>query len=255
MIECLNEVANQKNFPKFFKPPTAWIGHLHFAYFLIKKFKPKIFVELGTHNGNSYFAFCQSVMENKTNTLCYAVDHWKSDEHTFAYDGETVFSTVNNYNLNNYSKFSKLLRMNFDEALNKFADRSVDLLHIDGLHTYEAVKHDFESWLPKLAPGAIIIFHDTQVKVRDFGVYKLWQDLAKIYLNNIEFTHSYGLGVLQLNDAKSHLDFFKYDFIEKKDFTNFFFKMYKKLLIRKTIPIYKFKFLNRFKMILNFFIK
>ena len=190
MIENLNKTFNKKNFPKFFSPPSAWIGHLHFAYFLIKELKPKIFVELGTHSGNSYFAFCQSVIENNTNTLCYAVDNWKGDVHTFEYEGEKIFSKVNNYNLNNYSKFSKLLRMDFDEALNNFDDRSVDLLHIDGFHTYEAVKHDFESWLPKLAPGAVILFHDTQVKQRDFGVYKLWQELGKTYSNNIEFPHS-----------------------------------------------------------------
>jgi GT2 family glycosyltransferase len=198
--------------------PSAWLGHLHFAYFLIQEFKPKVFVELGTHGGNSYFAFCQSVKENQTNTLCYAVDHWKGDQHTFEYEGDKIFSKVNDYNLSHYSKFSKLLRMNFDDALNEFEDASVDLLHIDGFHTYEAVKHDFESWLPKLAPGAIVLFHDTQVKERDFGVYKLWQELTKIYPNHIEFTHSYGLGVLQLNDAKCYLDFFKYDFKTKKFF-------------------------------------
>jgi hypothetical protein len=255
MIENLNKTFNKKNFPKFFSPPSAWIGHFHFAYFLIKELKPKIFVELGTHGGNSYFAFCQSVMENSTNTLCYAVDHWKGDGHTFEYEGDEIFSKVNNYNQNNYSKFSKLLRMNFDDALNNFDDRSVDLLHIDGFHTYESVKHDFKSWLPKLAPGAVILFHDTQVKQRDFGVYKLWQELTKTYSNNIEFLHSYGLGVLQLNDAKSYLDFFKYDFKDKKNFTTFFLNMHKKLLIQKIIPIYKFKVLNRLKMIFSFFIK
>ena len=53
--------------------PNAWIGHLPFAYWLIKLAKPKIFVELGTHTGNSYFGFCQSVRDNKMSTKCYAV--------------------------------------------------------------------------------------------------------------------------------------------------------------------------------------
>jgi hypothetical protein len=245
MIENLKKTFNKKIFPKFLNPPFAWLGHLHFAYFLIKKFKPRVFVELGTHSGNSYFAFCQSVIENSTNTLCYAVDHWKGDKHTYEYEGEKIFSNVNSYNLSNYSKFSKLLRMSFDEALNNFHDRSVELLHIDGFHTYDVVKNDFESWLPKLAPGAVVLFHDTQVKKRNFGVYKLWQELTKIYSNNIEFSHSYGLGVLQLNDAKSYLDFLKYDFNDKKNFTFFFLNMYRKLFFKKIIQIYKFKLINK----------
>ena len=61
--------------------------------------------------------------------------------------------------------------------------------------------------------------------------------------------------MLQLNDAESYLDLFKYDFINKKNFTTFFLKMHKKLLIQKIIPIYKFKILNRLKMIFSFFIK
>jgi hypothetical protein len=46
-----------------------------------------------------------------------------------------------------YESFSQLLCMTFDEALQQVADESVDLLHIDGLHTYEAVKRDYNATL------------------------------------------------------------------------------------------------------------
>ena len=186
--------------PRSLQSPSAWLGHLPFAAWIIREVSPKIFVELGTHYGHSYFAFCQSVAEAELSTQCYAVDTWEGDEHATHY-GENVFAKVSAHHQEHYAGFSHLLRMTFDDAVTHFADESIDLLHIDGLHTYEAVRHDFETWLPKLAPGAVVMFHDTNVRERNFGVWKWWEELQKQYPNNIEFSHSYGLGVLQLNNA------------------------------------------------------
>ena len=180
--------------------PNAWIGHLPFAAWVIRDRAPEIFVELGTHSGNSYFSFCQSVLEAGMATKCYAVDTWQGDAHAGQYD-EEIFTRVDAHNQEHYAGFSTLMCMLFDDAVAYFADQSVDILHIDGLHTYEAVHHDFETWLPKLAPGALVLFHDTQVRESDFGVWKLWNELKEQYPSSLEFTHSNGLGVLQLNNA------------------------------------------------------
>lgn len=186
--------------PDSLQSPDSWVGHLPFAAWVIKEVAPKIFVELGTHSGNSYFSFCQSVAENNLATKCYAVDTWQGDEHAGQYN-ENIFTDVSAHNQQHYAGFSRLLRMTFDAAADYFGDESIELLHIDGLHTYEAVYHDFETWLPKLAPGAVVLFHDTNVRERNFGVWKLWEELQVRYPNNIEFVHSHGLGVLQLNNA------------------------------------------------------
>ena len=186
--------------PYMFMQDSAWHGHLPFAAWLMKELKPDVFVELGSHWGHSYFSFCQAVSESKLGTKCFAVDTWQGDGHAGIY-GDEVLNHITGHNQANYGAFSRLLRMTFDEASNYFSGPSVDLLHIDGLHTYGAVKHDFDSWLPKLTPGAVVIFHDTNVRERDFGVWKLWDELTKKYPNNIEFTHSHGLGVLQIEGA------------------------------------------------------
>jgi len=88
--------------------------------------------------------------------------------------------------------------MPFDSALQSFQDGGVDLLHIDGLHTYEAVRHDFESWQRKLLPDAIVLFHNTNVYSEGFGVWKYFQELTGKYKNHLEFKHSYALGVIQM---------------------------------------------------------
>lgn len=209
--------------PNSLHSPNAWIGHLPFAAWIIKEVAPKIFVELGTHSGNSYFSFCQSVVENKLSTKCYAVDTWQGDEHAGKYSDE-VFAKVNAYHQEHYAEFSQLLRMTFDDAVTYFEDESIELLHIDGLHTYEAVRHDFDIWQPKLAPGAVVLFHDTNVRSGDFGVWKLWEELQALYSNHLEFIHSHGLGVLQLNNApdEKKLHWLQPDSLEKQPLINYF---------------------------------
>ena len=94
-----------------------------------------------------------------------------------------------------YSNFSKLLRATFDEAVNQFDDGSIDLLHLDGRHFYEDVKHDFETWQRKLLSRAIVLFHDTQVREHGFGVYQFWEAIRRDFAH-FEFIHGAGLGVL-----------------------------------------------------------
>jgi len=183
--------------PDWIQVPHEWVGHMPSAYWLMGEIRPKVFVDLGTHTGNSYFSFCQAVRDKGLTTRCYAVDTWKGDAHAGFY-GDEVFDQLNRYNKLKYKDFSTLYRMTFDEALVRFQDRSVELLHIDGMHTYEAVRNDFEAWLPKLAPGALVLFHDIKIRYGDFGVWKLWAELKKQYPRCLEFEHSAGLGILQI---------------------------------------------------------
>jgi hypothetical protein len=74
--------------------PSAWHHHAPFAFWLTEALRPSIFVELGTHNGFSYLAFCQAVQRLGGMTKCYAVDTWKGDEHAGFY-GEEVFAKLN----------------------------------------------------------------------------------------------------------------------------------------------------------------
>lgn len=174
--------------------PSAWTGHIPFAGWLVEAAKPSMLVELGTHHGTSYLAFCQAIAESGLAAKCFAVDTWEGDEHAGTYD-DSVYTSLLEYHQEHYADFSTLMRMTFDEASAYFDDGSIDLLHIDGLHTYEAVKHDFETWLPKLSDRAIVLFHDTCVRERGFGVWKFWEDVRTRY-PSYEFTHAHGLGVL-----------------------------------------------------------
>jgi cephalosporin hydroxylase len=173
---------------------SAWHGHVAFAHWIVWALKPRVVVELGTHYGVSYAAFCAAVRHFRVGAKCFAIDTWEGDEHSGAYTNE-VYESVLRFNTRSFADFSSLLRMRFDEALVHFEDGSVDLLHIDGLHTYEAVRHDFETWMPKLSNRAVVLFHDTCVMHSGFGVYRLWDELSRKF-PHFAFEHSAGLGVL-----------------------------------------------------------
>ncbi len=174
---------------------STWVDHMPFGYDIVAAVKPKLVVELGTQGGLSFFTFCQSIKENEIDGVCYAVDTWEGEEHTGKYD-EEVFNSVNDHARKEYAGCSYLMRMLFEEARPHFSDESIELLHIDGLHTYDAVKEDFETWYPKVKPGGVILFHDIYARMMDFGAWKFWEELSQQY-STFEFKHGFGLGVLQ----------------------------------------------------------
>lgn len=182
----------------FFRPEfletSGWLEHVPFAFWVVQAHRPRTLVELGSHRGISYFAFCQAVKALGLSTRCHAVDTWEGDSQAGYYQNDIHRSVVER-NERSYSEFSSLLRMTFDDALAEIPDGSVDLLHIDGLHTYEAVSHDFTTWLPKMSSRGVVLFHDTNVHTEGFGVQRFFAPLRERY-PSFEFVHGNGLGVI-----------------------------------------------------------
>jgi hypothetical protein len=180
--------------PDYIYPSSAWIEHAPFAFWLCETLRPRLFVQLGTHYGYSYFTFCQAIDRLGLGTVAYAVDTWKGDEHARFYD-ESVFRSVETRNREKYATFSSLIRSTFDDAVDYFSDGSVDLLHIDGRHFYNDVMRDFMLWRQKLTEEAVVLFHDTNVREHEFSVWKFFEKVTAQY-PSFQFFHGHGLGVL-----------------------------------------------------------
>ena len=220
------------SFPRRLTDVEAWQPHIPLAFFLVELLRPDVFVELGTHRGDSYCAFCQTVETLDLGTKCYAVDTWVGDAHTGPY-GPEALEELRAHHDPLYGSFSTLLQMTFDEALHHFEDGEIDLLHIDGAHTYEAVSHDFSSWLPKVSARGVVVFHDTNARHDDFGVWRLWRELRERY-RGFEVPYGHGLGVLAVGgepDAKvdTLIDVFDH---ETTDATELFFALGERVAAR-----------------------
>jgi hypothetical protein len=204
---------NLTDFPEAVEPPfrvtvfSAWLYHLPLAPILVKLLRPRTFVELGTHAGDSYLAFCHAVRVLGAGTRCTAVDTWQGDAHSGPY-GPEILADLRAAHDPHFAAFSRLLPSTFDAAAPTFPDGSIDLLHIDGMHTYEAVRHDYQTWLPKLSPRGVVLFHDTAERSGDFGVWKLWDEIAPAR-PNAHLPYGHGLGILAVGPEQppAFLDF------------------------------------------------
>jgi len=146
-------------------------------------------------------AFCESAHDFSVAGRFYAVDTWEGDQHVGELEPE-IYTNLKEVHDARMGAFSTLLRMTFSEASEHFEDGSVDLLHLDGAHTYDDVRRDVDQWIGKLSDRGVMLMHDVAVKGQGFGVRQVFDELAVQYPTFI-FQHSAGLGVVGVGEAIS----------------------------------------------------
>ena len=200
----ITEATNALMPPVYLSNVSAWHGHIPFAFWITQVAQPQRFVELGVHQGDSYMAFCRGLAET-TEGVAMGVDTFEGDIQTGPYS-DKVYTSLCEVHDPLYRRFSTLVKKTFDRAVGLFADRSIDLLHLDGLHTAEAVAHDVETWLPKLSDRGILLMHDTLSTNPEFGVWRVLAQLRKDY-PVFEFFHSNGLALVLVGNQQPQILF------------------------------------------------
>jgi len=189
-----NEEMRQQKLLQFLKHhyyDSAWKGHFEFSMWLVKKMNPRIIVELGVDYGHSSFCLASPNIGH-----VYGIDCFEGDIHTGFRNNEQIVRDVKRVLLHKSLLLSDnitFVKGYFDDVLSTF-NHEIDILHIDGLHTYEAVKNDFTTWITKTTENSVIIIHD----VVSFP-YTVGRFFNEIDFPKFHFTHSAGLGVVCKN--------------------------------------------------------
>jgi hypothetical protein len=120
-----------------------------------------VIVEIGSFQGRSTICLGRGSLDGG-NIAIYAIDphvgspeHQKEDRKIWTFD--MFKQNIKRVKVDN---IVHPFVATSEDVAKDFSDK-VQLIFIDGLHEYEAVKLDFDVWFPKVAVGGIMAFHDT----------------------------------------------------------------------------------------------
>jgi predicted O-methyltransferase YrrM len=143
---------------------------------IIAKRQPKVILEIGTSSGGTLFAFAKVASPNAIiisvdleGYYPYRIPYYKS----FAkFKQKVKLIRADSHSKSTLDKVKKIL-----------SERQLNLLFIDGDHTYEGVKKDFEMYSGLVKKGGLIAFHDICCHTPETGceVRKFWREIKKHY--------------------------------------------------------------------------
>ena len=94
-----------------------------------------------------------------------------------------------------------------EKITKKLKSKKIDVLFIDGDHSYKGVKMDFEMYAPLVKKNGIIAFHDIVIcPEENVDVNKFWNEIKSNYEYN-EFVEDWeqgncGIGIIKFNGLK-----------------------------------------------------
>ena len=171
---------------------------------LIQKRKPRVIVEIGTANGGTLSAWC-AVADPQATIISLDLPggihgggyaYWRTFIYRqFAYSKQKLhLIRADSHQQSSLAELKILL-----------PPEGVDFLFIDGDHTYDGVKADFEMYSPLVRKGGLIALHDICLHppVMDCHVDKFWAELRQKYSSTTEFVENpkqggFGIGVVEL---------------------------------------------------------
>jgi len=151
----LNEIARDTH---YCNDIPGWMTGPELDWLYKKAKQMKIIVEIGVWKGRSTHALLSGCRQGTV----YAVDHFMGslDERQAAHIEAKHPDKIKQAFLDNVGMFNnlRLLEMDSQDAFKIFANSEIDMVFIDGDHSYEGCKADLQMWGP--ITKQLIIGHD-----------------------------------------------------------------------------------------------
>lgn len=177
----------------------------HFVlYAIVRATRPRTIVEIGSARGKSTCTMALACRQNGRGKV-YAIDpHLENPWTEVGVKGgsfEFLQQRLRTYHLEPCCEIIKATSQEVAPTWTK----PIDILFIDGDHSYEGVRHDFEAFRPWLTPEALVAFHDTTWEYcrdneyyrEDMGVPRYMVELQEQGYHSVTFTLPPGLTILQ----------------------------------------------------------
>jgi predicted O-methyltransferase YrrM len=125
-------------------------------YRLARRTHGQTFVEIGSYLGASSCCIAHALRHRRGTARLYCVDTWMNDGQS---EGRRDTFEEFGRNTEAFRHVIVALRGESTDVASTF-DRPIDFMFVDGDHSLEGVKGDWDAWSPHLAAGAMVIFHD-----------------------------------------------------------------------------------------------
>ncbi len=134
-------------------------------------------LEVGSWKGHSTSILGKVAKQYKGKV--FAVDHWRGNKGTWnteMINTQDIYSIFkHNMEVLGLQNTVEAVRMESHKASNLFSNSSLELIFLDGDHTYKGFKQDVNDWIPKLKSNGIICGHDCEGYFSEYSlIRKIW---------------------------------------------------------------------------------
>lgn len=177
---------------------SAWL-----LYGLTRSLRPKVCVEIGSARGKSTCAVGLALLRNGAGKL-YAIDPHQPTEWNDSDSTDSLIFLTKHLHKAGVTDFVEIVRKTSKEAAIDW-QRPIDLIFIDGDHSYEGVKADWDYFAPHVSEFGVVVFHDTiwdlhpnpNLGRSDMGVPRFVDELRILGYPVITIDQDFGISLVQ----------------------------------------------------------